>query len=258
MAKGREASKVTDPMAGVVPDDMAAIKAALGANNEGLMQNVSAGPVVVNDPQMPTATSIAMNQNEALGAMKRADVADPKFAQLVSGIEAAMAAKDSISSTPTSVGLGNFVASVPAGTRDIPNSLYYKQTASGKHYVRERADALLTAIFGEDLSPRIFRAAANHGFGPKPLLWVSQVLWEHVNADKPHDFEGESVSRHAQPFRREFDENASSPVMRIMFEICDPLTVKNVSRLAGRYNLSILWVVRKIFTDICNAEKVNA
>lgn len=202
---------------------------------------------------MPDMTSISAEVNRAAAGNKTLAALDPSLAAQLSNIENALGHSETVRTVPSAFTAGNKTAQMPREVRDTANSLYYKKGRNGKpYYVRERADKLLEAIFGDELSDQVKIMASNHGFHMKPLLWVAQSLWHDVEFDTSHEFVGEFA------FNEAVDMDNKSALVKALYTCFYHMTIRNVQRLAKEHKISCLSVIRCIFKDLCAPKKVSA
>ena len=250
--------------ADMVELERAAIEEALdAASGGGASDGIIISDAIMNKPKalnIDTAFSreadITRNRDVARSLSSDSTIA-PLMRDLLGRVNTALTTVESIVTDPTAVKIGDITATVPAPVRDKPNELYYMTSRTGRHYTRARADALLKAIFGEELTPRVITAASCRGFDQKPLLWVSQNLWEHINLDKSHDYDGMSAKEDTPGFDPRFDDPDSGSIIIKLLSLCfELLTVKNLCRLARYHNMSVLFVIRAIMDDICKEMRI--
>jgi hypothetical protein len=141
---------------------------------------------------------------------------------------------------------------MPGSVRERPNSLYYRINSKGQVFaLRDKADKITTVIFGDE-AKRVYEAAARSGFNLKPLVYVSQVLYDHINNGIKHDYEEYAKIHGDEGFDEDTDENGLSPWIQAMYLFLEQKTVKDLSREARYRNISVLTVMRCIMSDVCS------
>lgn len=205
---------------------------------------------------MPTLEGLQRSMNETAVASKQSDKSgfrdalaiDPGVAASVDQLSDALRHQEVRRSTmDTTAFIGKDALQIPHQVRDIPNDLHYMKAEYGQYfYIRGRADKIIKALFGEDLTESVFMAATHSGFNQKPLVWVSQMLYVHLNKDLPHDYK----KTPSPAFSPTIDEDANSPLLSGLSTCFDHFTVRNISRLAKYSNVSVLHILRTIFADI--------
>lgn len=216
------------------------------ADDPGMLTNrpsfVPESPILVATPgSLEGGIANAHANNPKLASLA------PAYMQQLTALDQAMGHSETVQTMPSTFAVGSTAMQMPREVRDQANGLYYMKGRDGKpHFVRERADKLLLALLGDELGNRVMKAASMRGFQKKPLLWVSQILWLHVETDMKHTFVG------TEKFNEAVDRGSASPVMQAMFTCFYQLTVRNISRIAVEKNISALDVLRCIFADICN------
>lgn len=202
--------------------------------------NFNTGAFIANEPLMPTDQSKNYAMMESLAAAIDAGTkSSPAHAQVLSALQTATTHREKISTLNTNVVVGQNVVQIPAAVRDLPNRLYRD---SNNNPIREQADLIVEALFGkDDMAPTVFLWAAKRGFDLKPLVWISQQLFEYIELDKPVDFKG------TIPFDAVLDENPESPIVHTLNRCFYHLTVKNLIRTAKEKNLSVIEILRSIF-----------
>ena len=246
--------KATNPKQDL-SDIMAALDPSLG--NPGMNVTVNT-PIISNPPMMPTDQSIQQVQiASALGASQLGPGASSLTGQhgayyqaKTAELHAALNFNEQVRTPGAQVAIGDIKLSLPADIRDNPNRLYVSGIGT---YIRQRADKILEALFGEEMSPRVYLGAQCRGFGAKPLVWVSQALYHDVSTDVQHDFD---KLEDAVPYDAEIDAGTSSPVLHALNQCFEAVTVRNLSRMAKFHNVSVLTVFRTIISDILDKHKI--
>jgi hypothetical protein len=226
-------------------------------------QMAVAGTTVVKSPiLMPDGASLqaGVNMANVARAEKHGDL-DPQLAANIESLKDAIGHSQIIRSAPSSVNRDGQTVNMPSDVRDIPNRLYWfvgrdRQT----HFIREKADKLMSALLGgkvdvseptkpifEDLAGSVAIVAGSRGFTRDPLVWASQILWENINYDYPHDYD----SFKCPEFDNMLDEHPESPILQAM-RLCFSFNeVRQITRLARFHNKTSLGILRKIFMDVC-------
>ncbi len=253
--------------------------ANLVPNSPGQTENRVVGQVVTSPPLMPSkealqaAASFATFHQGTYGAEKATmstDLGDARinqaFQDSLSQIGDALNHQQIVRSGPTNVNQGGANMVMPSDVRDIPASLYvYRDQYRNHHYVREKADKLLSGLFGgkveyvdptnptqEGLAGSIAIVASSRGFNRDPLVWVSQKLWESNNFEKEHKFD----EMQSPEFNQLLDEHEGSQLLAAMRQCFNAKDVRDMSKLARYHNKSILAILRKIMIDEMIAHKM--
>lgn len=227
-------------------------------------QSVAVGKVVTSPILMPNPQSLQAGMNTAatnLAAEHGDLVSQSALSGTIEQLKDAIGHSQILRSAPTNVNRDGNTMTMPSGVRDVPNRLYWFIGADRQsHYIREKADKLMGALFGgtvdmtdpinprtEGLAGSIAIVASSRGFYRDPLVWVSQVLWENLNYDYEHDFE----NLDCPAFDNYLDAGVDSPILHGLRQCFDHKEVQDLSKLAKFTNKSVLAILRKIFLDEC-------
>jgi hypothetical protein len=220
--------------------------------------------VVVNDPLMPTNQAIGLSMSTAAAAAAQAAASkvsmDPNIASALAAIADAPKFRERAKTTSTQAVIDGSLIQVPAAVRDLPTNLYMDHNGN---YVRGEADQIVKGLFG-DLSSLVGLWAGKRGYAHKPLVWLSQMVYNYVELDRKVDYitpivygrpvyEGKD-SKHTEtityipsiPFNEEVDENNEGLLLTTLYRCFYHLTVRNMIRIAKEHGLSVLEVLRCI------------
>jgi hypothetical protein len=129
-------------------------------------------------PKEPSQVGISLNATLALqsaldSGVLPADVAGPLAAQIA---EAQRQGNGAPIETADARGVRNGRKfSIPASVRDVPNHLTVNKPQRAKELFWSLTDRLTT-----EQSDELAESASRAGIGHKPLMWLSQILWEHL------------------------------------------------------------------------------
>ena len=146
---------------------------------------------------------------------------------------------------------------MPGSVRERANQLYYRIDPKGNLIqLREKADKLQAAIFGEE-NKRVHELANKSGFQLKPLVFVSQQLYHHINNGIAHNYEAYAKEHNDEGFDPDTDESGNSPWIQAMYLFLETKTVKDLCREARYRKISVLTVMRCILSDICKDRGIS-
>lgn len=234
-------------MASVLSDLVSAVETPEGAFSEDAFigsAQVAASPVNLLTPDKL--------QNIIQGAAVQQQGLKQYDAKTYAAFEQALRHVETNQTQPSVLASGNSAQVIPATVRDIPQRLYEgKHPTTGRpFYTRAKADKIQAAVFG-DANPRIKELAARSGFDQKPLVFISQIVWLHVNDDLPHKFREFQPENPEHQFTAAIDQDDSSPVLQALHTFLEHTTVRRMTVLARHEEVSVLAVIRCIMADVC-------
>jgi hypothetical protein len=145
---------------------------------------------------------------------------------------------------------------MPGSVRETANRLYFRIDQKGNLIqLRDKADKIQAAIFGDE-NKRVHELANRNGFQLKPLVFVSQQLYHHINNGITHNYEAYAKEHGDEGFDPDTDENGSSPWIQAMYQFLESKTVKDLCREARYRKISVLTVMRCIMSETCDSRGV--
>jgi hypothetical protein len=188
-------------------------------------------------------------------AMSRIPGLDPNAAIALQGLAEAPRFREKPRTMHTQVMIDKRQLAIPAQVKDLPNGLYIDDN---NNYVRGEADQIVKSLFG-NLAKLAATWASNRGFSHKPLLWISQALYEYMELNKKIDYTTEIlymrpitdfggtekiIYKPSIPFTPEIDEAEDSILLLALGRCFYFGTVNHLKSRAKENNLSILEVLR--------------
>ena len=171
-------------------------------------------------------------------------------------IKDAMNAEEKHLAKPSNYMHNNYEVQMPGSAREVPNRLYFRVDQFGNLIkMREKGDRLLTVLFGDE-SKRVFEVCSRSGFVEKPLVFVAQQLYDHLNNRKEHNYKAYGKKTEDKGFVFEVDEDPESIVLQALYMCFEPKTVQDLISYGRFNNVSILTVARCIMSDVCTERNI--